>query len=362
MMVLLWIGSIIITSVIAEKKKLNVGGYIVFSIFLGPIAVLFVLLASSRRAEPIENEEVFTLEDAKQNLFDIKKSIESLMKKADSLEKEIRKLSGEESKNASKSKKSLASKKIIKPAVNIRKIEQDKDKSLDFESKFGRYWLNKIGIIVLTLGVGYLISYSVQYFGLMNAYVRILFGYSFCGVLFFFGSKLEKNKQYRNLGYALLAGAWALTYFTTFAMHHFEVSKIITNQYIDLFLLMIVVLGMLKHALKYRSESMTALSLLIAYMTSTLSDVSQFTFLSTLIISLIVLVLVYKFQWIKTLILGIIASYFIHFIWVQQHIQAHQHSYEHNITSLLFLSVYLIVFGVGIHLFRLKRRVKIIKF
>ncbi|VAW14545.1 hypothetical protein MNBD_BACTEROID05-477, partial [hydrothermal vent metagenome] len=131
MMVLLWIGSIIITSVIAEKKKLNVGGYIVFSIFLGPIAVLFVLLASSRRAEPIENEEVFTLEDAKQNLFDIKKSIESLMKKADSLEKEIRKLSGEESKNASKSKKSLASKKIIKPAVNIRKIEQDKDKSLD---------------------------------------------------------------------------------------------------------------------------------------------------------------------------------------------------------------------------------------
>lgn len=38
-------------------------------------------------------------------------------------------------------------------------------KSNDIELNFGRNWLNKIGIVIFTLGMGFLISYTFKYFG-----------------------------------------------------------------------------------------------------------------------------------------------------------------------------------------------------
>ena len=107
-----------------------------------------------------------------------------------------------------------------------------------------------------------------------------------------------------------------MVYFTTYAMHHFEASRIIQSQILDLFLLAFVVIGMLVHVLRYKSETMTGLTLIVAYITATLGHVTMFTFASLMLLSVVILVFAYKFQWVKTLVGGIIFTYLFHHLWI----------------------------------------------
>ena len=74
--------------------------------------------------------------------------------------------------------------------------------------------------------MAFLISYTFKYFG---PFLKIAFGYLVGGALFFAGIKLEAKERLMNYGRALLGGAWAIIYFTTYAMYHFEASRIISS-------------------------------------------------------------------------------------------------------------------------------------
>jgi len=154
--------------------------------------------------------------------------------------------------------------------INIRLQEKESKTAKswkDIESSFGRFWLNKIGMIVFTLGIGFLISYTFKYF---TPGLRVLGGYALSALFFGMGIVYAKKDQFRNFGLGLQAGGWAIAYFMTYAIYHFEASKIITSQFFDLCLLSMVAVGMILQALKYKSQGMVALGLIIAFVTSTL--------------------------------------------------------------------------------------------
>jgi uncharacterized membrane protein len=88
----------------------------------------------------------------------------------------------------------------------------------------GKFWLNKIGMIVFSLGVAFLLTYTLTRFGPV---AKILFGYIIAVALFILGLRLERKEKFINYGRVLLGGSWAIAYFTTYAMYHFEASKII---------------------------------------------------------------------------------------------------------------------------------------
>lgn len=228
----------------------------------------------------------------------------------------------------------------------------------DIELNIGKYWLNKIGIGVFVLGVGFLIAYSSRYFGHFGPWGKILTGYLVSAALFFTGWKLKQRELMANYGHVLTGGAWALAYFTTFAMHHFPQSRVLASQGADLVLLGLVAAGMLVHSLKYRSEALSGVAIFVGYATATIGDVRFFTLLSCAIESVVILVLVYRFKWLRMLFMGILMTYGAHFLWVMRNI----HGFP-GADSLLtagsffllnatFLTLYWGVFTACVHLLR----------
>ncbi len=241
---------------------------------------------------------------------------------------------------------------ITKEAPSARKPSED------MELAFGRYWLNKIGVVIFALGVGFLITYSFKYF---TPLLKISFGYLLSVALFFWGSRLEKKEKFLRFGRVLIGSAWAMTYFTTFAMHHFEASRVIQNQFVDIVLLALVATGMVIHSVKYKSESMTSMALCVAYVTSTLGAVTSFTFISCFFLAVIVLILAYKYQWMHMLFFGVGLTYCVHAAWVLPNMGTGPMTdaawgvfpglYQ-PFLSLIFLASYWLLFFLGLHMIR----------
>ena len=348
-MLMLWIISIIATLYIADQKKLGMG-YFFVSLFIGPLAVIIALLAPSKTVQSSSNfDEVSTLKDAKQQIQDLRYSLYAQEERIKNLEILIDKLS--------ESRSEIPLVNEIKPAAIVVNPVQMPSfvteepaapvKSSDMELDFGRNWLSKIGIAVLALGMAFFISYTFKYFG---PFLKIAFVYLVGGALFVTGIKLEKQDKLMNYGRALLGGAWAIIYFTTYAMYHFDASRILPNQETDLFLLAFVVLGMMAHILKYKSEGMMGVALVVGYLTSTIGQITMFTIGSNVFLAVVVLFLVHKFQWVKTLSLGIMLTYGVHFIWVVPNMNATLNNSDWM--NLIFLTSYWLVFLIGVHLIR----------
>lgn len=117
---------------------------------------------------------------------------------------------------------------------------------LSAEEVLGTNWLNKLGIIILVIGVSLFLAYQLKTLGPSG---KILVGYMVGGVLLGAGILLEKREHYRILARAGIGGGWALLYFTTYAMHHVEAACIIASQAVDLFLLLVVAAAMVTHTL-----------------------------------------------------------------------------------------------------------------
>jgi len=357
----IWIASIIATIYLAEQKKLGVGGFLVLSIFTGPLAVIIALLLPAKNASQNGGlPGVNNLQDAKRQLQDIQFSLYALEEKTKNLEKLIARLSGGEVGTV------VVEEQKIEPIVEdvarpeLVRVEETSAtvKRADMELDFGRNWLNKIGIVVLALGVAFLISYTFKYFG---PFLKIAFGYVVGGALFFAGFKLETKEKFVQYGRVLLGGAWAIIYFTTYAMHHFEASRIIANQGADVFLLALVVAGMMTHVMQYKSEGMMSVVLCVAYLTLTIGQINSFTIISILFLAILVLYLVYKFQWVKILSLGIILTYAIHYAWLMPNILSSfgtgspfgiSPANYHDFMNFAFLSCYWVIFLIGVHLVR----------
>lgn len=379
-MMIVWIISIIATMIIAAGKNLGVGGYFVLSLFTGPLAVIIVLLVSPRIMNKADDNQ-----DIKKELSDLRHAFFMLQQKVNSLEILIRNSPGQETNVEIKDipKVEVADEPLYKnefqqmeKRVSLQKqvvdarVEENlgvkekavetqsaatSSKGTDLEINFGRNWLNKIGIVIFTLGMGFLISYTFKYFG---PFFKIVFGYLVSAVLFFIGFKLETKEKFVNFGRALLGGGWALVYFTTYAMHHFEASRLIPSQLLDLCLLALVIIGMMAHVLRYKSESVMSIALFVAYITATLGQITIFTVVSCLLLAVVILFLVYKFQWVKTFILGMMMTYGVHYFWVMPNIGASIHQDViwgistpdyYLMMNFIFLTSYWLVFIAGIH-------------
>ena len=96
MFFLIWIGCIIASAVIAGKKNLNVVGFTFLSLFLGPAALLIVLLVPSYAPIPKHSEEISSLKNAESRLQDIKNALSGLQAKVSSLEAYLNKSLGRE--------------------------------------------------------------------------------------------------------------------------------------------------------------------------------------------------------------------------------------------------------------------------
>ncbi len=83
---------------------------------------------------------------------------------------------------------------------------------LDIEETLGTNWLNKLGIVILVLGVAFFLAYQLKTLGPAG---KILVGYVVSGVLLGAGVWFERQDRYRILARAGVGGGWALLF-----LHH----------------------------------------------------------------------------------------------------------------------------------------------
>jgi len=187
----------------------------------------------------------------------------------------------------------------------------------NLELKIGRYWLNRIGIMSLVLGTAFFLVYSFQYLG---PYAKIAMGYAVGAALMFLGLRLERKPEIQWYGRGLIGGAWAVIYFTTYAMYHVPETKVLYSGPVDLVLLLIVAAFAVRHALAYRSPTITMLAFMLGFLTTGISEVTYFTFISSVILIGSLVIIAVRMRWHTLLLYGMAGSYFTHVAAVQRHI------------------------------------------
>ncbi len=363
-----WIVSIFLVALLAYEKKRNAAAWVALSIFTGPLALIIVAFLPYYKTQSKSLPEYYGSEisplSLKLQLEEIKNEFQGLINKLYNLEVKINSLRDDNSPDnppvaeliRAQSGEDVLNQKLEENVRPEEYLPKPEEKSKDLEINLGKFWLNKIGIIIFALGIGFLITYAFKYFGPL---ARIVFGYAVCCVLFFFGFNFEKKEKFLYFGRVLLGGAWALIYFTTYAMYHFEASKIIFSQPLELLLLAIVVAGLIWHSLCYKSEVLTAIAFFIGYLTSTVGDISFFTLSSSFLLALAILVVVYRLQWARFIFLGIALTYLTHLSWVVKHLVLSPVTVGvlnvKNVYFLLdagFISIYWFLFITAVHLIK----------
>lgn len=359
---MIWMGSIVASILVAQNKNRSSILWFFLSLLLGPVAMIIVLLLPTIDKDQVAIPGQYaqtSLSSIKAELADLKNNFSILTDRLHNLEAKINDLETTEVKQAIPEPEIEMPAQEPQPAVPVaEKLTQRLGRKSDIEMDLGKFWLNKIGIIIFSLGVAFLLTYTLARFG---PAAKILTGYLTAAVLFILGIKLEKRENFINYGRVLLGGGWAIIYFTTYAMYHFEASKIISSQLLDLTLLAVVAFGIIAHSLRYKSETLTAITLFIGYITSVLGDVGYFTLISAALLGLVALVMVYKMQWSKFIFLGIILTYLTHFVWVIKQISFSRIPVGYlNVENVFFhfdagfLLIYWLLFTAAVHLIRNK--------
>lgn len=167
------------------------------------------------------------------NLNELSSKLNNLISKQNELSKEIVEL-----RDALKQAKetTLASPNVTPPAPAITTNKEapepkqetqeiiQKQNGRNFEIKselekfIGENLINKIGIVILIIGVAIGAKYSIEN-NLINPLTRIILGYVTAIVLLGFGIKLKP--KYESFSAVLVSGAMAIFYFITFFAYDF---------------------------------------------------------------------------------------------------------------------------------------------
>lgn len=215
------------------------------------------------------------------------------------------------------------------------------------EEVLGKNWLNKLGIVLLVVGIAFFLAYQLQTLGPTG---KVLVGYTVAFALLGSGIWFERNDRYRVLARAGIAGGWALLFFTTYAMYHVPAAHVLSSQALDLVLMLAVALAMVWHTLRYDSQVVTGLAFLLAYSTIFISRVNVYSLSAGVILSIGIVLITLRRKWFELEIFGILASYLNHYFWLRPIIEPmgeHRVHFPEFIPSVAILASYWLIYRIS---------------
>src|SRR3989440_10220193 len=219
------------------------------------------------------------------------------------------------------------------------------------EETLGTNWLNKLGIIILVVGVALFGIYELGDLGPLGKV-----GISYLASAFFLvgGIYLEKNERYRLLGRTGIGGGWALLFFSTFGIYHVEAMRVLPLNAgaltLDCALMLIVAVAMALHTLRYRSQFVTGLAFLLGYTTVALSQDTVYSLSAGVFLAVGLVSIVLKMGWFELEVFGILSSYLNHLYWLYRILGiegAQGRHFEQYHGSLALLFFYWLTFRIS---------------
>jgi uncharacterized membrane protein len=176
----------------------------------------------------------------------------------------------------------------------------------DWETLVGTNWLNRLGAVVLVIGIALFLGYSLTQLGPAG---KIAIGFAAGISLLLGGIVLEKRPEYRSYSYSLMGAGWAVVYFSTFAMHGLPAARVMESAAAGVAALILVSAGMIFHAVRYHSEAATALAYLLGFIGLNVTPVTPFAVVATLTLAISLVAIAYAFGWFRLPLLGVVLTY-----------------------------------------------------
>ena len=183
------------------------------------------------------------------------------------------------------------------------------------EETLGTNWLNKLGIIILVVGVA---LFGIYELSAMGPGGKAAISFLASVLLLGGGISLEKKETYRVLGRTFIGGGWALLFFSTYGIYHVGAMRILNSLPLDCFLMLLVAVAMAVHTLRYRSQFVTGLAFLLGYTTVALSHDTVYSLSAGVILAIGLVIIVLKMDWFELEVFGILSSYLNHLYWLYQ--------------------------------------------
>lgn len=175
-----------------------------------------------------------------------------------------------------------------------------------WEALIGGNLLNKLGALISVIGVALFLSYS---FAHMGPFGRSATGLAISLSMLGAGVWWERSDRYRIFARGLIAAGWASLYFTAFAMHAIDAARIIANPALGVAMMTTVAAGMVAHSLRYRVETLTALSFGCVFAALSLSESNLLVAIALVPIAVSMLYLARRFDWQGVALLAAAATY-----------------------------------------------------
>ncbi len=213
-----------------------------------------------------------------------------------------------------------------------------------FEEALGTNWLQKLGIVLLVLGVA---SFGIYELAALGSFGKVLVSYLVAAALLGGGIFLEKRERYQVLGRTGIGGGWALFFFTTYALYHVQAMHVLDSLVLDSTLMLLVAVAMAAHTLRYRSQLVTGLAFLLGYSTVALSQDTVYSLSAGVILAIALVAIVLKMRWYELEVFGLLSSYLNHFYWLYRILGiegARGHVFPQYTASTAMLFFYWLVF------------------
>jgi hypothetical protein len=181
------------------------------------------------------------------------------------------------------------------------------------EETLGTNWLNKLGIVILVLGIALFGIYEI---GELGPAGKVGLSCLVSAVLLGGGIYLEKKDRYRILGRTGIGGGWALLFFTAYAINHVSAMHVLDSATADSIVMLIVAGGMTIHTLRYNSQVVTGLAFLLGYSTVALSHDNVYSLTAGVILAAGLISIVLRRGWYELEFFGILSSYLNHLYWL----------------------------------------------
>ncbi len=186
----------------------------------------------------------------------------------------------------------------------------------NIEKFIGENLINKIGIVIIVIGVAVGAKYAIDH-QLINPLTRIIIGYLVGTGLLFFAIKLKKD--YRNFSAVLLSGSMAIMYFITYAAFSFYS---LFPQIVAFVLLVIITVFTVLAAINYNRQVIAHIGLVGAYAIPFLLNDGpeniKVLFSYTAIINIGILSISFKKYWKPLYYASFLITWLIYGMWFMQ--------------------------------------------
>ena len=185
--------------------------------------------------------------------------------------------------------------------------------------RLGTFWLVRIGIVMLLTGLAFFANYAYHHIiGRLGPAGKISLLYLASGLLLGAGAWWQRRtvkESLKNYAQVLFAGGLAAVYFTTYAAHHIPPLRVIESALADGTLLLAWAGVIMWLADRRKSEVMALFAVGLAFYSSVITRVGEFTLYSNLILTVAAVVFLVRNRWAGLSFASLATSYAGYTFW-----------------------------------------------